>query len=157
MITASRSLSKPARVRSISASASVAWLRFVSASVRICCAVVRRCSIIAATGRQKNRASSQIRIMTLTAWIPSVHQSTVMASFQQWVGEQQKKRDHQAVDRHGLDHRKPDEQRARDGIRGFGLAGDCVHGGGHCASLGKCRADRAKRDRYGGRYDADES
>src|SRR5471032_2494603 len=25
-----------------------------------------------------------------------------------------KKRDHQAVDCHGLDHRKPDEQRARD-------------------------------------------
>src|SRR5450631_1520441 len=115
MITASRSLSKLARVRSISASASVAWLRFVSASLRICCAVVRRCSIIAATGRQKNRASSQIRIMTSTAWIPSVHQSTVMASFQQWVGEQQKKRDHQAVDCHGLDHGEPDEQCRRYG------------------------------------------
>ena len=48
----------------------------------ICRAVARRCSIIAATGRQKNRASSQTRMITLTVWIPSVHQSMVMTLLQ---------------------------------------------------------------------------
>ena len=39
-------------------------------------------------GRQKNRPSSQTRMTTLTVWKPSVHQSMVMTSFQQRVGEQ---------------------------------------------------------------------
>ena len=74
----------------------------------------------------ENRPSSQTRMTTLTACMPSVHQSMVMASFQQRVGEEQEKRNHQAVDGHGLDHRQPDEQRARYDIRRFGLAGDSV-------------------------------
>jgi hypothetical protein len=32
--------------------------------------------------------------MMLTVWMPSVHQSMVMASFQQRVGEQKKQRNH---------------------------------------------------------------
>jgi hypothetical protein len=41
--------------------------------------------------------------------MPRVHQSIVMTSFQQRIGEQQQQRDHQAVDRHGLDHRQIDK------------------------------------------------
>ena len=50
---ASRSCAKPARVRSISASAAAASARFASASASVRWAVARRSSIMAATGRQK--------------------------------------------------------------------------------------------------------
>ena len=86
---------KPARVRSTSARAAAAWLRFASASASIARAAARRCSIDGRQpGARRNAPSSQTRMTTLTVWMPRVHQSMRHARhFQQRVGEEQQERD----------------------------------------------------------------
>src|ERR1019366_860392 len=148
----SRSFAKPARVVSISARSAAALSRIAAASAIAWRIESRRCSIMAATGRQKNRCSNQIRMATLAVWMPSVHQSIVMTSFQQRVGEQEQQRDHQAVDCHGLDHGETDEERSGDGVGGFWLARDSVHGGRDRTPFAEGWADRAERNRHGGGY-----
>ncbi len=55
-----------------------------------------------------------------------------------------------------LDHREAHEQRARDGVGGFGLARDRVHRGGDGPALPERRGDCADRDRESGAEDAGE-
>ena len=60
------------------------------------------------------------------------------------IGEQQEQRDDQTVDRHGLDHREANEQRARQRVCRFRLPRDRVHRGGDRAAFAERRADRAE-------------
>ncbi len=72
------------------------------------------------------------------------------------TGEEHQQRDHQRVDRGGLDHREPDEERAAQRPGGLGLAGDGVHRGGDRPALGQGRPQRAEADRDRGREDRDD-
>ena len=78
----------------------------------------------------------------LTTCAATVNQSISMAYFpaawamtwfQNGLAKMQDHRDHEAVDRHGLDHRQADEQGAGDGGGGIGLL----------RQRSQCRGDRA--------------
>ena len=97
-------LSASARARRLRWRAARASASSLSASLP---AARRRCPRPA---ERRNGASSQMRTRTLTVCSASVHQSMCMVSLDEGIGEQQQQRDHQAVDRHGLDHRESDER-----------------------------------------------
>src|SRR5271165_64018 len=118
-----------------------------SASVSIFAAAARLSSMIATTGRKRNLLRIQTRTRTLTVCRPSVHQSIRIAdqaSLDVRVGEQDQEGDHQTIDRHGLDHRKPDEERARNRSRRLGLARNRLHRRGDRPPFSQARSDRAE-------------
>src|SRR5450830_847701 len=112
---------------------------------------------MACTGFSKKRCKTQSNTRTLIVCSPSVHQSIfITRSVQERIGKQQQQGNHQAIDGHGLDHRQPDKQGARNRIGRIRLPRQRIHCRSNCPAFCQRRADSAKGDGDNGADDTDE-